>query len=159
MNKGEHIKGLYIISKNDIHVDMAPVHIGYMVGNVLSDSEKSLLYPEPESGCYLIELASTGTVIIHIVFHLDSFYFLLYLLDIHFLPDKIENLELHLDQEKEGNLWRFLNHSDDPNIKVFSYFDELNGIEVVKVYAIKSVKSGDELCFDYGEKYWNQSDD
>ena len=98
-------------------------------------------------------------VIIHIVFHLDSFYFLLYLLDIHFLPDKIENLELHLDQEKEGNLWRFLNHSDDPNIKVFSYFDELNGIEVVKVYAIKSVKSGDELCFDYGEKYWNQSDD
>ncbi|KAK3250576.1 hypothetical protein CYMTET_40049 [Cymbomonas tetramitiformis] len=75
-----------------------------------------------------------------------------------FLPDKIENLELHLDQEQEGNLWRFLNHSDDPNVKVFSYFDELNGIEVVKVYVIKNVKSGDELCFDYGEKYWNQSD-
>lgn len=75
-----------------------------------------------------------------------------------YIADKTEDLVLHLDQENEGNLWRFMNHSEDPNVKIFSYFDELNGIEVVKVYAIKSVKSGDELCFDYGGKYWNQSD-
>ena len=73
MNKGEHIKGLYIISKNDINVDKEPVHIGYMIGNVLSDSEKCLLYPDPESGCYLIELASKGTKITVISFvHLVS---------------------------------------------------------------------------------------
>ena len=65
---------------------------------------------------------------------------------------------MFLDQEDEGNLWRFLNHSVDPNVQVFSFFDELNGVEVVKVYAIKNVMTGDELCFNYGEKYWNQSE-
>lgn len=65
MNKGEHIKGLYIVTKSNIQVLREPVHIGYMIGNVLSDSEKSLLYPDPASGCYLIELASKGMKMIY----------------------------------------------------------------------------------------------
>ena len=63
-----------------------------------------------------------------------------------------------MDQQMEGNLWRFLNHSDNPNVRVYSYFDELNGIEVIKVYVIKNVMAGDELCFNYGVKYWNESE-
>ena len=65
--KGGHIKGLYLVSKNDIDVDTIPVPIGYMIGNILSDAEKQLLYPDDYAGCYLLTMASKG-VLLYVLF-------------------------------------------------------------------------------------------
>jgi SET domain-containing protein len=42
------------------------------------------------------------------------------------------------------------NHSDDPN----AVWKVLNEREL-KVYAIKDIKSGEEILISYGDKYWN----
>ena len=63
-----------------------------------------------------------------------------------------------MDQQVEGNLWRYMNHSDSPNVFIDSFLDEASGVEVVKVFISKSISAGEELCFNYGKQYWNDSE-
>ena len=64
-------------------------------------------------------------------------------------------MALYMDQTTNGNMWRFMNHNADvPNVKVQSFYDPVHKVEKIVVYAIKTIKPGDELVFDYGKTYW-----
>ena len=59
-----------------------------------------------------------------------------------------------VNSEKEGNLMRFLNHSDDPNCTTNACF--YKGLMHLLVYTHRNVKAGEQLCFDYGAHYWGR---
>lgn len=52
-----------------------------------------------------------------------------------------------------GNLTRFINHSYLPNLKpIYAY---CNGMYHLIFITIKPVQPGEQLCYDYGQPYWN----
>lgn len=53
-----------------------------------------------------------------------------------------------IDTEKSSNIFRFMNHSSVPNIKVESHV--YCGIEYIIAFAIAPISVGDELTFNYG---------
>lgn len=59
-----------------------------------------------------------------------------------------------IDAEKQGNHTRFINHSDEPNLETFSVFSG----EAMHIILITKniIKSGDELCYDYGDGFWKK---
>ncbi|QDZ25746.1 histone methyltransferase [Chloropicon primus] len=64
----------------------------------------------------------------------------------HFYFMSIANGEL-IDATKKGNLSRFLNHSCEPNCETQKW--QVNGELCIGVFALKDVKAGGELTFDY----------
>eukprot|EP00518_Triparma_eleuthera_P005988 CAMPEP_0182483576 /NCGR_PEP_ID=MMETSP1319-20130603/41591_1 /TAXON_ID=172717 /ORGANISM="Bolidomonas pacifica, Strain RCC208" /LENGTH=126 /DNA_ID=CAMNT_0024685393 /DNA_START=389 /DNA_END=769 /DNA_ORIENTATION=- len=61
------------------------------------------------------------------------------------------------DPDPDVTNWtRFINHSSkDPNLVV-----EVNNLhKVVWFDALRDIRPGEELCFDYGEKYWEGWED
>lgn len=52
-----------------------------------------------------------------------------------------------IDATDKGNKCRFLNHSCDPNCELMKWM--VNGEVRVGFFAIESIESGVELCFDY----------
>lgn len=61
---------------------------------------------------------------------------------------------LTIDCGYYGNHTRFINHSDSPNLEALSIFYE--GIYHIIFRAIRKIKAGEELTYDYGEIYWNR---
>ncbi|OQV19106.1 putative Histone-lysine N-methyltransferase EHMT2 [Hypsibius exemplaris] len=63
----------------------------------------------------------------------------------------------YIDASQKGNIARFINHSCDPNlIAVHVFYDDNNpqmGMHIC-FYASEDIKEGKELCFDYGNSYW-----
>jgi SET domain-containing protein len=53
-----------------------------------------------------------------------------------------------IDGSTRKNLARYLNHSCDPNCEA-----EIDGTHVM-IYAIKNIKPGEELTYDYGKEYF-----
>lgn len=59
-----------------------------------------------------------------------------------------------VDAQDFGNYTRFINHSFEPNLEPASvYSDSL--IHVI-IYAPKAIRAGTQLCYDYGEDYWQK---
>ncbi|MDB5188200.1 MAG: nuclear protein [Candidatus Kaiserbacteria bacterium] len=56
-----------------------------------------------------------------------------------------------IDGSKRGNLARYINHSCDPNCET-----EIDEKDRIIIHAIKNIKAGDELGYDYGEEYFDQ---
>lgn len=68
-------------------------------------------------------------------------------------PTKFWSLKyLTVDSMKEGNLMRFINHSNQPNIHPLCLVDRrlLHQVLIAK----RMIKEGEQLTFDYGEDYW-----
>ncbi|KAI4459833.1 g9a isoform b [Holotrichia oblita] len=62
-----------------------------------------------------------------------------------------------IDARKYGNFGRFLNHSCSPNltpIKVFTNHQDLR-FPRIALFANRDILAEEELCFDYGEKFWS----
>lgn len=59
---------------------------------------------------------------------------------------------LVVDSEKEGNLLRFLNHSDEPNLRPVCLVDR--GLLHLCFFANREIAKGEELTFNYGNDYW-----
>lgn len=57
-----------------------------------------------------------------------------------------------IDAERTCNLASFMNHSSEPNVESFEYYDE-KGPKVVFI-SIKNIKQNEELVYDYGNDYW-----
>ena len=62
-----------------------------------------------------------------------------------------------IDAQKWGNIARFINHSDDPNLETGAVY--CHGIMHVILYALRPIAKGEQLCYDYGERYWSRRDD
>lgn len=58
--------------------------------------------------------------------------------------------EWTIDGSPRSNTARYINHACDPNCEV----DIRDGH--LMLYAVKNIKPGDELSFDYGEEYFNE---
>ncbi len=59
---------------------------------------------------------------------------------------------LVIDSEKEGNLMRFLNHSDEPNLRPVCLVDR--GLLHLCFFANREIAKEEELTFNYGNDYW-----
>ncbi len=55
---------------------------------------------------------------------------------------------------KEANYTRYINHSSDPNLELVTSVRW----KTARFRAIKSIKAGEELFFDYGKDYWDNMD-
>lgn len=53
-----------------------------------------------------------------------------------------------IDGSSRDNLARYINHSCRPNC--VAYIES----HKVKIYALKNIKAGEELCYDYGKEYF-----
>ncbi len=58
----------------------------------------------------------------------------------------------YIDALYEGNSLRFLNHSNRPNLQPRCLFDR--GLLHLVFFAKKTIRSGEQLTFDYGKDYW-----
>ncbi len=59
-----------------------------------------------------------------------------------------------IDAQDHGNHTRFINHSFNPNLEPVSVYYE-GKIHVI-IYAKKGIPAGSQLCYDYGEEYWEK---
>jgi hypothetical protein len=59
-----------------------------------------------------------------------------------------------IDAEKQGNFTCYFNHSAHPNLEAISVLS--GGIMRMIFYAISDIPAGAQLCFNYGEKYWEK---
>lgn len=59
-----------------------------------------------------------------------------------------------IDAEKKGNITRFINHSDTPNLEPISVFS--NNIMHVILLTRSWIAAGSQLTYDYGEEYWKK---
>ncbi|XP_061387552.1 homeobox protein 5 [Musca vetustissima] len=61
-----------------------------------------------------------------------------------------------IDANYYGNVSRFFNHSCEANITPVRVFYEHQDYRFPKIafFTSRDVESGEELCFDYGEKFW-----
>lgn len=60
-----------------------------------------------------------------------------------------------IDAKDKGNFTRFINHSFYPNVS--SRGVVLDGVYRVIFFANKAIKKGEQLTYDYGPTYWNNS--
>lgn len=60
------------------------------------------------------------------------------------------NNKYTIDGSPRWNLARYINHSCTPNCEV----DIVKG--KIKIFAIKNIKSGEELNYDYGKEYFDE---
>jgi uncharacterized protein len=66
------------------------------------------------------------------------------------VPDSIGRS--HVIDATHGNLARFINHSDNPNLKPVPVF--IDGFFHVIFLTLKGIKEGEQLSYDYGPSYW-----
>ncbi len=59
-----------------------------------------------------------------------------------------------IDAEHKGNFTRFINHSEKPNLGVQSIY--WRGIPRMIFVALKEIKEGGQLTFDYGPLFWKE---
>ncbi len=58
--------------------------------------------------------------------------------------------KLTIDGSPRSNLARYINHSCDPNCEAVHY----TGEDRIFIEAIRDIKAGEELTYDYGEGYF-----
>jgi SET domain-containing protein len=59
-----------------------------------------------------------------------------------------------IDAQDFGNHTRFINHSFQGNLEPASVY--CDGLMHVIFYANKTIPAGTQLCYDYGEDYWEK---
>lgn len=59
-----------------------------------------------------------------------------------------------IDAQDQGNHTRFINHSFKPNLAFVSVYYQ-TAIRVI-VYAKRWICAGEQLCYDYGEEFWEK---
>lgn len=59
-----------------------------------------------------------------------------------------------IDAQDVGNYTRFINHSFEPNLEPASVY--CDGLIHVIIYAPQAIPAGTQLCYDYGEDYWQK---
>lgn len=59
-----------------------------------------------------------------------------------------------IDASKQGNITRFVNHSDEPNCEMTSVF--AHGAYHIVLYTKRPIKAGEQLTYDYGPDYWKK---
>lgn len=70
-------------------------------------------------------------------------------------PTSFFSMHLHvIDAGKTGNLSRFINHSDYPNLRPEYIIDR--GLLHIVLFANQTILPGDQLTVDYGRDYWMQ---
>ncbi|OCH84782.1 hypothetical protein OBBRIDRAFT_798789 [Obba rivulosa] len=69
------------------------------------------------------------------------------------------NPELILDAAFSGNETRFINHGWDADLNVEALVRYVNGEHRIGFYTTRRVKAGEELHLDYGDKYWQGSEE
>jgi uncharacterized protein len=66
------------------------------------------------------------------------------------VPDYIDRS--YVIDATSGNLIRFVNHSFTPNLKpTYAFYDGLYHLILI---ALKSIKKGEQLTYNYGKNYW-----
>ena len=68
--------------------------------------------------------------------------------------------DLFVDAEDpvHANWCRYVNHDGDPNMRVKSLAYAFGGEPRVWFVANRDIEPGEELCFDYGDEYWFETD-
>jgi len=78
-------------------------------------------------------------------------------LDFHHLKSDDENWDTKyvVDAYHSGNFTRFLNHSCDPNSRLFPCYINEGNIDkpLLTVFAIRDIEENDEVCFNYSGNY------
>lgn len=59
-----------------------------------------------------------------------------------------------IDAQDYGNHTRFINHSFEPNLEPVSVY--CDGTIHVIVYTKRAILAGEQLCYDYGDEYWEK---
>lgn len=74
-----------------------------------------------------------------------------YLFDLDFNYEAGQESEFTLDAYRYGNVTHFINHSCDPNLRVYPCFTETQDARMhsLAFFACKDIGKGEELCFDY----------
>ncbi len=62
-----------------------------------------------------------------------------------------------IDAKKGGNLARYLNHGDNPNVEPIAIF--YRGLIRILLRTLRPVRAGEQLTYDYGEEYWRKRED
>ncbi len=62
-----------------------------------------------------------------------------------------------IDAEKGGNMTRFLNHSEQPNLEPVAIFHK--GLIRIVLRATRRIAKGEQLTYDYGVDYWRKRED
>ncbi len=57
-----------------------------------------------------------------------------------------------IDARDKSNICRFYNHSFRPNLKPMKAFSK--GLYHIIFVAIRPIKQGEQLCYNYGQAYW-----
>lgn len=82
----------------------------------------------------------------------------------YFFHPKLDSLNMGIDARECGNIARFINHAPDAedcppsfmtaNLISISY--NIFGIEVMAFFALRDIKKGDQLLFNYSKKYFDK---
>ena len=67
------------------------------------------------------------------------------------------NKDRFIDSREKGNLARFINSSCDPNCEAHVWVDEETKLQHVGIFAVKNIKAGEELTFDYQFQNFDKS--
>ena len=67
------------------------------------------------------------------------------------------NKDRFIDSREKGNLARFINSSCDPNCEAQVWVDEETKLQHVGIFAVKNIKAGEELTFDYQFQNFDKS--
>ncbi|MBI2353095.1 SET domain-containing protein-lysine N-methyltransferase [Candidatus Dependentiae bacterium] len=59
-----------------------------------------------------------------------------------------------IDAQAAGNVTRFMNHREDPNAEIKLVFNKVTKTIHPCIVAKKSIERGEQVCWSYGEKYW-----
>lgn len=59
-----------------------------------------------------------------------------------------------IDAKEKGNFTRFINHSYEPNLT--SKWIIVDGVGHIILFANRLIKPGEQLTYDYGEKFWQK---
>jgi len=65
-----------------------------------------------------------------------------------------ESTRYTIDALDHGGIVRFINHSSTPNL--MSALATYQNLSHVVIFVNRSIKKGEQLCFDYGSDYWSK---
>lgn len=69
-----------------------------------------------------------------------------------------DNVFIDAEDPEQSNWTRYINHSSEPNLAVKVLPKGIDGKPRIWFVALRDIKNGEELCFDYGESYWGDND-
>ncbi|KRT78790.1 SET domain-containing protein, partial [Oryctes borbonicus] len=77
--------------------------------------------------------------------------------DSYFFELENHDESFSIDARRYGNFGRFLNHSCSPNLSPIKIFTNHQDMRFPKIafFAKRDIQPEEELCFDYGEKFWS----